>query len=129
MRADIARANVLAAASNVVEGEYNIASGTETSLMELAEALLGVMNSRLGVEHGPARAVNSVARRLADISAARRDFGFEAEIGIEDGLRLLVEWWRPLRAEIRKRAHRSGRLMARINVMKPWMGPEVRWKL
>lgn len=97
---DIARANVLAAASDVVEGDYNIASGTETSLIELAHALLGVMGSRLGVEHGPARAVNSVVRRLADISAAKRDFGFEAEIGLEEGLRLLVEWWRPLRAEI-----------------------------
>jgi UDP-glucose 4-epimerase len=33
---DIARANVLAAASDVTEGVYNIASGTETSLLELA---------------------------------------------------------------------------------------------
>jgi UDP-glucose 4-epimerase len=97
---DIARANVLAARSSVVEGTYNIASGTETSLLELAEALLRVMGSDLGVEHGPERAVNGVARRLADTSAARRDFGFEATIGIEDGLRQLVDWWGPLRNEI-----------------------------
>jgi UDP-glucose 4-epimerase len=37
---DIARANVLAAGSDVVEGTYNVASGTETSLLELAQALL-----------------------------------------------------------------------------------------
>lgn len=97
---DIARANVLAAKSDVVEGTYNVASGTETSLLELAEALLRVMGSDLGVEHGPERAVNGVVRRLADTTAARRDLGFEATIGLEDGLRQLVEWWRPLRDEI-----------------------------
>ena len=98
---DIARANVLAAGSDVVEGTYNVASGTETSLLELAQALLRVMDAEeLGVEHGPERAVNGVVRRLADTSAARDDLGFEAEIGLDDGLRQLVEWWRPLREEI-----------------------------
>ncbi|MDR7110832.1 UDP-glucose 4-epimerase [Microbacterium trichothecenolyticum] len=97
---DIARANILAARSDVVEGTYNIASGIETSLLELAETLLRVMGSDLGVEHGPERAVNGVERRLADTTAARRDLGFEATIGIDEGLRQLVEWWRPLRDEI-----------------------------
>lgn len=98
---DIARANVLAAASDVVEGTYNIASGTETSLLELAQALLRVMDAEdLGVEHGPERAVNGVARRLASTTAARRDLGFTASIGLDEGLRGLVEWWRPLRSEI-----------------------------
>lgn len=97
---DIARANVLAATSDVAEGTYNIASGTETSLLGLAEALLEVMDTDLPVEHGPDRAVNGVARRLADISAARRDLHFEAEVSLADGLRELVTWWRPLREEI-----------------------------
>jgi UDP-glucose 4-epimerase len=97
---DIARANILAATSPVVEGVYNIASGEETSLLGLAGALLRAMDSDLGVEHGPDRAVNGVVRRLADTTAAERDLGFRAEIGLEDGLRELVEWWLPLREEI-----------------------------
>lgn len=97
---DIARANVLAAASDVREGVYNIASGTETSLLDLARALLRVMDSDLEVEFGPERAVNGVVRRLADVSAARRDLGFETTIDLEEGLQALVEWWRPLREEI-----------------------------
>ncbi|MFF2275667.1 NAD-dependent epimerase/dehydratase family protein [Agromyces sp. NPDC058126] len=97
---DVARANVLAAASPVTEGVYNIASGTETSLLELAQALIRVMGADLEVEHGPEREVNGVVRRLADTRAARRDLGFEAQVGLEDGLRSLVEWWRPLREEI-----------------------------
>ncbi len=97
---DIARANILAASSDVVEGVYNIASGTETSLLGLAEALLRAMDSDLDVEFGPERAVNGVTRRLADTTAARRDLGFEATTGLEEGLRDLVAWWRPQRAAI-----------------------------
>ena len=41
-----------------------------------------------------------MVRRLADVSAARDDLGFETTIGLEEGLRALVEWWRPLREEI-----------------------------
>ena len=94
---DIARANILAATSDVTEGVYNVASGEETSLLGLAEALLRAMDSDLAVEHGPEREVNGVARRLADITAAQRDLGFTAEVGLEDGLRELVEWWAPQR--------------------------------
>ena len=97
---DIARANLLAAASDLHEGVYNVASGSETSLLELAQALLRAMDSDLEVEHGPERAVNGVTRRLADTTAARVDLGFEATVGLEDGLRELVEWWRPQREQI-----------------------------
>jgi UDP-glucose 4-epimerase len=97
---DIARANVLAAGSDITEGVYNLASGSETSLLELAQTLLSAMGSDLSVEHGPDRAVNGVVRRLADIAAARGDLGCVAEGGLEEGLRERVTWWRPLRAEI-----------------------------
>ena len=98
--ADVARANVLAAACSITEGIYNVASGTETSLLEMAQALLRAMGSGLEVEHGPARQVNGVVRRLADTSAAARDLGFKAEVELEEGLRQLVSWWMPLRDEI-----------------------------
>ncbi|WP_243062394.1 SDR family NAD(P)-dependent oxidoreductase [Humibacter sp. RRB41] len=97
---DIARANILAVLSDVDEGVYNVASGTETSLLELAELLLKVMDSDLSVEFGPARGVNDVVRRLADTTAAQRDLGFTARIGLEQGLQELVDWWRPLREEV-----------------------------
>lgn len=97
---DIARANLLAAVSDVRDGVYNIASGTETSLLQLAQALLRAMDSDLAVEHGPDRTVNGVVRRLADTTAARTDLGFETSVALEAGLRELVTWWRPLREEI-----------------------------
>jgi UDP-glucose 4-epimerase len=95
---DIARANLLAAESDATDAVFNVASGTETSLLELAQLLLSVMKSDLPVEHGPARAVNGVTRRLADTSLAREQLGFEAEVDLEEGLSRLVEWWRGERA-------------------------------
>ena len=95
---DIARANMLAAESDLTDVVFNVASGTETSLLELAELLLRVMGSDLSVEHGPERAVNGVTRRLADTNAARELLGFEAEVDLEEGLTRLVEWWRAERA-------------------------------
>jgi len=92
---DIARANVLAAESDLTDEVFNVASGTETSLKELAEGLLEAMGaSGLEPVHGPARAVNGVTRRLADTSQAADRLGFTAEIDLRTGLRDLVQWWR-----------------------------------
>jgi UDP-glucose 4-epimerase len=96
---DIARANLLAARSDVTDTVFNVASGVETSLLELAEMLLKVMGREdLSVDFGPERAVNKVSRRLADTSFARERLGFEAEVSMEEGLALLVEWWKGERA-------------------------------
>src|SRR3954466_5654409 len=92
--ADIARANILAAQADVTDEVFNIASATETSLKELAQALSDVMKSDLAPEHGPARAVNGVTRRLASTVAAKEKLGFEAGISLNEGLEGLVDWWR-----------------------------------
>lgn len=91
---DVARSNILALQSAVSDEVFNVASGTETSLNDLAAALLKVMGSDLRPEYGPERAVNPVSRRLADTSKAERLLGFKARIGLEDGLSRLVDWWR-----------------------------------
>jgi UDP-glucose 4-epimerase len=91
---DVARANVLALQSDIKDDVFNVASGIETSLNQLADALLWVMKSNLKPIYGPERKVNPVARRLADTSKAEEMLGFRASIGLEDGLRRLVEWWR-----------------------------------
>ena len=91
---DIARANLLAADSDATDEVFNIASSTETSLIELAQALQRAMGSDLDLEFGPPRGVNGVTRRLADTSAAASRLGWKAEIGLDEGLSRLVAWWR-----------------------------------
>ena len=98
--ADIARANLLAAKSDVSDEVLNVASGVETSLTQLADTLLDVMGADLPVEYGPPRSVNNVARRLADTTRAHQRLGFRAEMRLEEGLRSVVEWWRAEHEEV-----------------------------
>ncbi|MGZ8905429.1 MAG: NAD-dependent epimerase/dehydratase family protein [Methylobacter sp.] len=91
---DVARANILALESELSDAVFNVASGTETSLNDLAFALLKVMGSDLQPEYGPERSVNPVSRRLADTSKAEQLLGFKAQINLESGLSQLVDWWR-----------------------------------
>jgi UDP-glucose 4-epimerase len=92
---DVARANILALKSDVEVGAYNVGSGTETSLLELWQALQRLTRAHhLSPVFHPPRAVNAVPRRLADTTRARRDLGFRAEVPLEEGLRRLIAWRR-----------------------------------
>lgn len=93
---DVARANILAAAAPAASDiALNVGTGTETSLLGLAQLLSEVMGKPgLFPVFQEARAVNPVPRRLADVSAARAAIGFEASIPLAEGLAELVDWWR-----------------------------------
>ena len=92
---DIARASILAMKSDQHNEAFNIASGVETSLEELCQALLEVMGSDLKPIYKPLPAERKnveVLRRLADVSKAKKMIGFQAQVNLKDGLRELVQW-------------------------------------
>ncbi len=92
---DVARSNILGAKSDATDDVFNIASGAETSLAELAQALASVMGrDDLALEYAPERSINPVPRRLASTNKADSLLGFNASIPLKNGLRDLVEWWR-----------------------------------
>jgi UDP-glucose 4-epimerase len=91
---DIARANVAGLKSDVSDEVFNVASGIETSLQDLAEALMRVMGKKMTPEYGPERKVNAVPRRLASTQKAKRLLGWEAQVDLDEGLERLVSWWR-----------------------------------
>jgi UDP-glucose 4-epimerase len=98
---DVARAYVLAMASNVTADVFNVGSGTETSLLELSNLLSeGMGQPHLQPEFMPARKVNPVTRRLASVEHARTQLGFEARIGLRDGLADLIQWHTTLQSPV-----------------------------
>jgi UDP-glucose 4-epimerase len=98
---DVARANVLGARSKASDEVFNVASGIETSLLQLAVALASVMGQGgLKPEFAPERSINPVPRRLASTAKAERQLGFRATVPLEQGLAELVKWWRAERGSL-----------------------------
>jgi UDP-glucose 4-epimerase len=105
---DVARANILGAKAKASDQVFNVASGTETSLAQLAAALASVMGQgRLTPEFAPERSVNPVPRRLASTAKAERLLDFRASVPLEQGLRELVEWWRAERGSFAAEAQQE----------------------
>jgi len=94
---DVARAYLLAALSDATDDFLNVGSGTETSLKELCRLMCREAGfPDLEPEYREARKVNGVTRRRAATSHARDAIGFEARVGLPEGLRELVAWYTEL---------------------------------
>jgi UDP-glucose 4-epimerase len=84
----------LDATSDAVAGrEFQIGTGVETSLLELAHTLFDVGGHEVEIvraEPSP----GDVARNVSDVSIARRDLGFEPHVTLREGLSSTLEWFR-----------------------------------
>jgi UDP-glucose 4-epimerase len=89
---DVARANVLAAKSDLNDEVFNLGTGVQTSLNDLCSLLLKVTGSTLRPEHREARSVANVQRRRAAIEKAEQMLGFRAAVTVEQGLSELIRW-------------------------------------
>jgi UDP-glucose 4-epimerase len=96
---DVARANVLASTAAVPSGDgidataFNIATAKQTNVLELAEMVGRVMGHKPEIEFAPARA-GELFRSSLDVSKARKVLGWKPEVGFDDGLPQLVDWFR-----------------------------------
>ena len=95
---DVARANVLAAQSDVTDEVFNVGTGTQTSLSELSDLLLQLTNSSLRAERREARQVANVQARRAGVEKAARLLDFRADVSLQEGLRELIRWRHSMRA-------------------------------
>jgi UDP-glucose 4-epimerase len=73
---------------------YNLASGKETSIRQLAELVNRLTDNPAEVELLPARNWDRSGRRFGSVEKAERDLGFKAQTPLEDGLLRTVEWMR-----------------------------------
>lgn len=99
---DVARANVCALKSNVPFGFYNVGRGIKTSIKKLTEIILKITGSDLPIQYEPA-GQTFVTNRVGEPTAAERDMGFKWTIGLEEGLKRLIEWRKAHMEEVEKR--------------------------
>jgi len=98
--ADVARANVLAAdaqlpaADGTVDARaFNIGTGVETSVTELAHAMIAAAGAEVRVDHAPARAGELLANALV-AAKAERVLGWRPQVTVAEGLRRTYDWIR-----------------------------------
>jgi UDP-glucose 4-epimerase len=97
---DVARANVAGLMSDTTDEVFNVGTGVQTNLNELCHSLLKVSGSSLKPEYREARKVNNVQTRRAAVEKAERMLGFKADIDLEAGLKLLIEWRNQVKSEL-----------------------------
>ena len=95
---DVARANVLALASDVSDEIFNVASGVETSLNTLVDLLGQVCGREPTVRREPPRH-GEILRNYSLVEKAREHLGYEPAVQLEEGLRRTYEWFSSERAE------------------------------
>jgi nucleoside-diphosphate-sugar epimerase len=111
---DICR-GLIACAINGVPGEaYNIASGVETTIKELAETINNFTGNKTPMNIQPAREWDNSGRRFGAIEKSRREIGFEAQVSISEGLKRTVEWTKDNLQIIEERMHRHDAQMTQI---------------
>jgi UDP-glucose 4-epimerase len=90
---DVAKANVMALKSDVTNEFFNVASGVETTLRELAYVLIRLrgQEGKLEPEFQPMD-TGLVTRRWGCPKKAKELLGFEVTTSVEDGMRRVIEW-------------------------------------
>jgi UDP-glucose 4-epimerase len=86
-------AGLVACAKFGLPGEaYNLASGVETSILDLANLINEIVGNKTPVDLCPPRDWDRSGKRFGSTEKSLDKLGFSALIGIDDGLQQTVEW-------------------------------------
>jgi UDP-glucose 4-epimerase len=100
---DAVEATVLAAQSDRALGEvFNVGTGVETRINELAATLARIIGVNLAPQHTNRRDIDNIRRRVVNIEKTRRTLRWVPNTTLEAGLQATVEWQRERAAEREK---------------------------
>lgn len=89
---DVVKANLIAAESRKANGGvFNVATGKETTILELAMKIIEITGTTSSIVFDKPRP-GDIRHSRADISEIRK-LGFEPEWSLEEGLKKTVEWY------------------------------------
>lgn len=81
-------------ATQPVAGEaFNLGTGLETRVMDLAQSIIRLTGSRSEITHAPRRAWDKSVRRQADVSKARSQLGLAPSVDLDQGLGATINWF------------------------------------
>jgi UDP-glucose 4-epimerase len=90
---DAVDATLLAAIAPRAEGEvFNVGTGIETSVNELARSVAAAVGRTVEIEHIDRRDIDNIRRRVVSIEKARRMLRWTPQVTLEEGLRSTAAW-------------------------------------
>ncbi len=104
---DVARANICAMKSSATGECYNVGSGTQTSIKELAELILELTGRHLEIQYEPA-GPTFVTNRIGDPTRAKEEMGFEYKVQLREGLQQLIDWRNTHKADVEAKRLAAG---------------------
>jgi UDP-glucose 4-epimerase len=91
---DAVDATLLAAVLPRAEGEvFNVGTGIETSVNELAVMIGRALDMAVSVEHIDRRDIDNIRRRVVNIEKARRMLHWGPQVTLESGLAVTAKWF------------------------------------
>jgi UDP-glucose 4-epimerase len=89
-----------AAREGAIEGPVNLASGEEVAIRDLVKKIAALTDTKSSIEIGALEyRPTEIWRMFADSTRARTLFGWTPRVGLDEGLRRTVEWYRQYLAE------------------------------
>ena len=89
---DIVNGLICCALNGKPGGVYNLASGVETKIKELAECIIDITKSKSELTLLPKRDWDNSGRRYGDPSKSAREIGFKCEVDLKEGLEKTIKW-------------------------------------
>lgn len=111
---DMARGLMACALRGVPGGVYNLATGKETTILDLASLINEYAGNTTPLDLRPARDWDRSGKRFASTEKAERDLGFTAQVDIRAGLRRTVEWTMENRELIGRSIAKHAKLMEQV---------------
>ena len=111
---DMARGLMACALKGSVGGVYNLATGRETSILELANLINEYTGNITPLDLRPARDWDRSGKRFASTEKSERELGFTAQINVREGIRLTVEWTKANSELIKRNIAKHNKLIAQV---------------
>jgi nucleoside-diphosphate-sugar epimerase len=89
---DMAKGLMACALNGESGGVYNLATGKETSILDLATIINEYTGNTTSLDLRPAREWDRSGKRFASTEKASNELDFDAQIDIREGLKRTVEW-------------------------------------
>lgn len=109
---DMARGLMACALKGAAGEVFNLATGRETTILELATLINEYTGNATALDLRPARDWDRSGKRFASTEKAERVLGFRAQVDIREGLRRTVDWTRANTDLIRRNIAKHEKLMS-----------------